>query len=217
MHHAVSDAFPPIIGEICLRRMVRASGKECGWTSYLSRRGSPGQRRWPESWCASGAVARGWQTRRGKGTACHGFKWTLGHHSPVQPTRSPSLNISQPPSQGRLRVRDSSRRTGRRAGGVRGPERGAEPQQPETGVGGGAAPGNFPRDALHCAHRSRGVRGTPPCRGRPAVSSASQGMQTAPGLHGTFGVSISATARSTNLPLAGLARVLGQQTSPLTA
>ena len=57
MHHAVGDAFPPIIGEICLRRMVRASGNECGWTSCRSRRGNLGQRRWLGSWCASGAVA----------------------------------------------------------------------------------------------------------------------------------------------------------------
>ena len=31
-----------------------------------------------------------WQTRRNKGTTCHGFKWTLGHHLPVRPTRPPS-------------------------------------------------------------------------------------------------------------------------------
>jgi hypothetical protein len=40
MRHAVGDAFPPIIGEIRPRRMVRASGKECGWTSCRSRRGN---------------------------------------------------------------------------------------------------------------------------------------------------------------------------------
>ncbi len=50
----------------------------------------------PEGWricflpCHCGAPPGRWQTRRDKGTACHGFKWTLGHHSPVRPTRPPS-------------------------------------------------------------------------------------------------------------------------------
>lgn len=86
MHHAVGDALPPIIGEICLRRMVRASGKECGWTSCRSRRENLGQRRWLGSWCASGAVAG----KARQGDCLPGFKWTLGHHSQGRPTRPPS-------------------------------------------------------------------------------------------------------------------------------
>lgn len=34
-----------------------------------------------------GAPPGRWQTRRDKGTACHGFECTLGYHSPVRPTR----------------------------------------------------------------------------------------------------------------------------------
>ena len=54
--NAVGDVFPLIIGGFTLRlaefldlrptvlRIARASGKECEWTSYRSRRGHPGQK-----------------------------------------------------------------------------------------------------------------------------------------------------------------------------
>ncbi|KAL2258043.1 hypothetical protein VTK26DRAFT_8789 [Humicola hyalothermophila] len=90
MHHTVGDASPPIIGEICLRRMVRASGKECGWASCRSRRGNLGQRRWLGSCCTSGAVAD--KARQGD---ClprlqADARSPFGHHSPVRPTRPSS-------------------------------------------------------------------------------------------------------------------------------